>query len=47
MEHGYDIERELTELQAADPEAFAALFDDEALADLHEIAAAVAVERAS
>ena len=42
MEHGYDIERELTELRTEDPEAFAALFDDEALADLHEIAAAVA-----
>lgn len=47
MEHRYDIERELTDLQAEDPEAFAALFDDEALADLHEIAASVAAERAS
>ena len=42
MVNGYDIEREIEELKAQDPEAFAALFDDEALADLHEIAAAVA-----
>jgi hypothetical protein len=38
----HEIERAIEELRAEDPEAFAALFDDEALADLHEIAAAVA-----